>query len=86
MISSEIKHNVQNLLDNFTNEEFIYDLMITFRILKISLTRLKKGDYNLSKAEGEIADYINKRCLTISQVFKGHFFQINKNYLELFFE
>jgi hypothetical protein len=54
MISSEIKHNVQNLLDNFTNEEFIYDLLIAYGISKTSVTRLKKGDYNMSKVEGEI--------------------------------
>jgi hypothetical protein len=54
MISSEIKHNVQNLLDNFTNEEFIYDLLIAYGISKTSVTRLKKGDYNFAKADGEI--------------------------------
>jgi hypothetical protein len=54
MVSSEIKHNVQNLLDNFTNEEFIYDLLIAYGISKTSVTRLKKGDYNMSKVEGEI--------------------------------
>jgi len=54
MKSTEIKLNVQNLIDNFSKEEFIYDLLIAFGISKTSVTRLKKGDYNLSKVEGEI--------------------------------
>lgn len=54
MKSTEIQHNVQSLIDNFSKEEFIYDLLIAYGILKQSVTRLKKGDYNLSKVEGEI--------------------------------
>ena len=54
MKSSEIKHNVQNLIDNFSKKEFIYDLLVAYGISKTSVTRLKKGDYNLSKVEGEI--------------------------------
>ena len=54
MKSTEIQHNVQNLIDNFSKEEFIYDLLMSYGILKSSVTRLKKGDYNLSKIDGEI--------------------------------
>lgn len=54
MKSTEIQHNVQNLIDNFSKEEFIYDLLMAYGILKTSVTRLKKGDYNLSKVDGEI--------------------------------
>lgn len=54
MKSSEIKHNVQTLIDNFTKEEFVFDLLVAYGISKTSVTRLKKGDYNLSKVEGEI--------------------------------
>ncbi len=54
MKSSEIQHNVQNLIDNFSKEEFIYDLLIAYGISKTSVTRLKKGDYNLSKIEDEV--------------------------------
>lgn len=54
MKSTEIKLNVQNLIDNFSKEEFIYDLLIAFGISKTSVTRLKKGDYNLSKIDGEL--------------------------------
>tara|TARA_R110002124_G_scaffold104281_2_gene253979 strand:- start:3455 stop:6163 length:2709 start_codon:yes stop_codon:yes gene_type:complete len=54
MKSTEIKNNVQNLIDNFLKEEFIYDLLIAYGISKTSVTRLKKGDYNFAKADGEI--------------------------------
>ena len=54
MKSTEIKHNVQNLIDKFSKEEFIYDLLLAYGISKTSVTRLKKGDYNLSKVDGEI--------------------------------
>lgn len=54
MKSTEIKTNVQNLTDNFSKEEFIYDLLIAYGISKTSVTRLKKGDYNFAKADGEI--------------------------------
>ena len=54
MKSTEIKHNVQNLIDNFSKEEFVFDLLVAYGISKTSVTRLKKGDYNLSKVDGEI--------------------------------
>jgi hypothetical protein len=54
MKSTEIKHNVQNLIDNFSKDEFVFDLLVAYGISKTSVTRLKKGDYNLSKVDGEI--------------------------------
>ena len=54
MKSTEIKTNVQNVIDNFSKEEFIYDLLIAYGISKTSVTRLKKGDYNFAKSDGEI--------------------------------
>ncbi len=54
MKSTEIKHNVQNLIDNFSKEEFVFDLLVAYGISKTSVTRLKKGDYNFAKADGEI--------------------------------
>jgi hypothetical protein len=54
MKSTEIQQNIQNLIDNFSKEEFVFDLLVAYGISKTSVTRLKKGDYNLSKIEGEI--------------------------------
>lgn len=54
MKSTEINSNVQNLIDNFSKQEFVFDLLVAYGISKTSVTRLKNGDYNLSKVEGEI--------------------------------
>lgn len=54
MKSIEIKNNAQNLIDNFSKEEFVFDLLVAYGISKTSVTRLKKGDYNLSKVDGEL--------------------------------
>ncbi len=54
MKSAEITTNVQNLIDNLSKEEFIYDLLIAYGISKTSVTRLKKGDYNYARADGEV--------------------------------
>ena len=62
MKSTEIKHNVENLIDNFSKEEFVFDLLVAYGISKTSVTRLKKGDYNLSKVDGEIL--YKKKILT----------------------
>ena len=54
MNSKEIQNNVQLICDNFSKEEFVYDLLMAYGISKTSITRLKKGDFNLSKIDGEI--------------------------------
>jgi len=54
MNTKEIEHNLQTIINNFCKEEFIYDFLIAYGISKTSITRLKKGDFNLSKNENEI--------------------------------
>lgn len=54
MNTKEIEQNIYNIIDNFSKEEFIYDLLLAYGISKTSVTRLKKGDFNLSKNENEI--------------------------------
>ncbi|MDD4883804.1 DNA methyltransferase [Sulfuricurvum sp.] len=54
MNAKEIEHNLQIIINNFSKEEFIYDFLIAYGISKTSITRLKKGDFNLSKNENEI--------------------------------
>lgn len=54
MNAKEIEHNLQVIINNFSKEEFIYDFLIVYGISKTSITRLKKGDFNLSKNENEI--------------------------------
>lgn len=54
MNSKEIEHNINQIFENFSKEEFIFDLLMAYGISKTSITRLKKGDYNLSKIENEV--------------------------------
>lgn len=54
MTSKEIENNVSQIIENFSKEEFVYDLLIAYGVSKTSITRLKKGDFNLSKTDGEV--------------------------------
>jgi hypothetical protein len=54
MNSHEIEHNVKTIFENFSKENFLFDLMLAYGISKTSITRLKSGDFNLSKVEGEV--------------------------------
>ncbi|MDM8160588.1 N-6 DNA methylase [Labilibaculum sp. K2S] len=54
MNTKDIEHNVQSVFEDFSKDEFIYDLLVAYGISKTSVTRLKKGDFNLSKIEGEV--------------------------------
>lgn len=54
MNSNEIESNVKRIFENFSKEEFPFDLLLAYGISKTSITRLKKGDFNLSKTKGEI--------------------------------
>lgn len=54
MNSYEIEQNVKNIVEHFRKEDFIFDLLLAYGISKTSITRLKKGDFNLSKIPGEI--------------------------------
>lgn len=42
------------MIENFSQENFRYDLLLAYGIYKTSITRLKSGDFNLSRVEGEI--------------------------------
>ena len=54
MTSHEIEQNLKRIIENFSPEDFLYDLLLAYGISKTSTTRLKSGDFNLSKMEGEI--------------------------------
>ncbi len=54
MKKNEIQQRLQDISTNFDKENFIYDFLLSFGLSKTTITRLKKGDYNLSKNEGEL--------------------------------
>lgn len=59
MNSNEIESNVKRIFENFSKEEFPFDLLLAYGISKTSITRLKKGDFNLSKTKEKY--YTRKR-------------------------
>ena len=54
MNTTQIEKNINELVKSFDSANFIYDLLVAYGISKTSITRLKKGDFNLSKIEGEV--------------------------------
>ncbi|HHU27341.1 MAG TPA: hypothetical protein GXZ56_12090 [Bacteroidales bacterium] len=54
MTSKEIENNLIKLTENPMNDEFIYDFLLAYGISKASVTRLKKGDFNMLRVPGEV--------------------------------
>ncbi len=52
---AQIETNLQELFADFNIENFIYDLLLAYGLPKASITRLRRGNLNLSKVEGDIA-------------------------------
>ncbi len=50
----QIEETLHKLLQNFSEEEFIYDLLLAYGLPKNTITLLKKGNRNLSKKDGQI--------------------------------
>ena len=69
MNSHEIEQNVKQIIENFSEENFLYDLLLAYGISKTSITRLKSGDFNLSKVDGEIL-YKKKIFFKEEQAYK----------------
>ena len=54
MKKTDIQDKLKNLAENIDKDQFIYEFLLAFGFSKTTITRLKKGDYNLSKKEGEL--------------------------------
>lgn len=52
---AQIENNLQQLVQSFKKDSFMYDLLLAYGQPKASITRLQKGGLNLSKIPGEIA-------------------------------
>lgn len=55
MNMAQIEKNLQKLIKNFNKDKFIYDFLRAYGLPKASITRLEKGNLNLSKVESEIS-------------------------------
>lgn len=54
MTISQIESNINKLVKSFEQESFIFNFLLSYGLPKSSITRLKKGNLNLSKNENEI--------------------------------
>ncbi|WP_366183000.1 DNA methyltransferase [Flavobacterium ovatum] len=52
---AQIEQNLQDLIKNYSKDTFIFDFMLAYGLPKASITRLQKGNLNLSKVPGEIS-------------------------------
>ena len=52
---AQIETNLQELIADFNKETFIYDLLLAYGLPKASITRLRRGNLNLSKVDGDIS-------------------------------
>lgn len=52
---AQIENNIQQLIESFKMETFIYDLLLAYDTPKSSITRLKKGGLNLKDIGKQIA-------------------------------
>jgi len=52
---TEIEINLKKMLEAFNKESFIFDLLLAYGLPKASIKRLREGNLNLSKIEGEIS-------------------------------
>jgi type I restriction-modification system DNA methylase subunit len=77
---AQIEINLQKLIATFNKQSFIYDLLLAYGLPKASITRLRKGNLNLSKIEREISwkkklffreEYKDDLHLTITEIVKG---------------
>ena len=50
-----IEKNLNHLMKNLNRETFIYDLLESYYLPKASISRLQKGNLNLSKVPGEVS-------------------------------
>jgi hypothetical protein len=76
---AQIEINLQKLIATFNKGNFIYELLLAYGLPKASITRLKKGNLNLSKVDGEISwkkklffkeEYSKDLHLSISEISK----------------
>jgi hypothetical protein len=57
MNTTQLEKSIKDLTNNINRESFLFDLLSIYDFPKATITRLKKGDGNLSKNEGE---YLSK--------------------------
>lgn len=54
MTITQIENNLNNLIENFKKENFIFDLLLAFGEPQATITRLQKGELNQLESKGEV--------------------------------
>ena len=54
MLIEKIEDNLKEILKKIKKENFIYDFLVAYDLPKATISRLQKGDYNLSKNSNEL--------------------------------
>ncbi len=55
---AQIEENLKELIEDYSEEEFIYELLLAYGLPKASITRLKKGSYDLSdEADDDVVSW-----------------------------
>jgi hypothetical protein len=52
---AQIENNLQNLIKDFNQDSFIFELLLAYGLPKASITRLQNGNLNLAKEKGVIS-------------------------------
>jgi len=55
MNPTQIEENLQQLVKSYSKQEFIYDFLLAYGLPKATISRLKNGNLNLSKVDGEVS-------------------------------
>jgi len=50
----QIEENIKKLINDFSEEKFIYDLLLAYGVSKITVTRIQKGNSNLAKKDNQV--------------------------------
>lgn len=54
MTITQIEQNIKNLIRNFSQDNFIFDLLLAYGEPKATISRLRKGDLNQLESKGEL--------------------------------
>ncbi|MBT7609348.1 MAG: class I SAM-dependent DNA methyltransferase [Bacteriovoracaceae bacterium] len=52
---TQIEDSLKTIIKSINKESFIYEFLLAYGLPKASITRLKKGNLNLSKVDGEVS-------------------------------
>lgn len=54
MNQAQVGKNISKLMESFDQSSFIYDLLHAYGLPKATITRLQKGDANLSMRDSDV--------------------------------